>query len=199
MQKSRVGNILQTIFFFALAITDITLLSLIGYQELYTCSTVEPPPIDVMTKRFPRLWSVGFDFHKTIALHNVYIVQFFPPRPSAVGRIVQPHNYHIIEHIFVPTRSVEGNIEKNSFQWVSNSNLAKISKFSLLNNFETGPKKAYFLGTLENQIMVNEQLLEKDRDKISQKVPYFFLLQGNPTVQCTLCAVWLILHTGSIL
>ena len=45
-------------------------------------------------------------------LHNVYIVQFFSPRPSAVGLIIQPQNCPIIEHIFVPTRSVEGNIEK---------------------------------------------------------------------------------------
>ena len=47
-----------------------------------------------------------------IAVHNVYIGQFFSFQPSAVGHIVQPHNCHIIEHIFVPTRSVERNIEK---------------------------------------------------------------------------------------
>ena len=35
------------------------------------------------------------------------LYSFFSPRPSALGRIVQPHNCHIIEHIFVPTRSVE--------------------------------------------------------------------------------------------
>ena len=32
--------------------------------------------------------------------------------------------------------------EKNQFQWVSNSNLAKLPKFHLLYNFKTGPKHA---------------------------------------------------------
>ena len=55
-------------------------------------------------------------------MHNVYVHwTVFPPRPSTVGHIVQPHNCHIIEHIFVPTRSVEANIEKIWFPWVSSS------------------------------------------------------------------------------
>ena len=38
-------------------------------------------------------------------LHNVYIVQFFS----------FPEDCHIIEHIYVPTRSVERNVEKSRF------------------------------------------------------------------------------------
>ena len=44
-----------------------------------------------------------------------YIGQFFPFRPRAVGHIVQPRDCHIIEHIFVPTHSVERNNEKIRF------------------------------------------------------------------------------------
>ena len=54
-------------------------------------------------------------------MHNVYIVQFFSFRPSAVGHIVQPRDCHIIEHIFVPAHSVERNNEKIRFPWASNS------------------------------------------------------------------------------
>ena len=39
----------------------------------------------------------------------------FSFRPRAVGHIVQPRNCHIIEHIFVPTLSVERNNEKIRF------------------------------------------------------------------------------------
>ena len=43
------------------------------------------------------------------------LYSFFSFRPSAVGHIVQPRDCHIIEHIFVPTHSVERNNEKIRF------------------------------------------------------------------------------------
>ena len=49
------------------------------------------------------------------------LYSFFSFRPSALGLIVQPQACHVIEHIFVPTHSVERNIEKSRFPWVSNS------------------------------------------------------------------------------
>ena len=45
-------------------------------------------------------------------LHNVYIGQFFSSRPRAVRHILKSSYRHTIQHIFVPTRSVERNIEK---------------------------------------------------------------------------------------
>ena len=43
------------------------------------------------------------------------LYSFFSFRPRAVGHIVQPRDCCIIEHIFVPTRSVERNFEKIRF------------------------------------------------------------------------------------
>ena len=43
------------------------------------------------------------------------LYSFFSFRPNAVGHIVQPRDCHIIEHIFVPTHSVERNNEKIRF------------------------------------------------------------------------------------
>ena len=48
-------------------------------------------------------------------LHNVYIGQFFSSRPSALRHILKFWTRQTIQHIFVPTRSVEGNIEKIRF------------------------------------------------------------------------------------
>ena len=45
----------------------------------------------------------------------VHWTVFFSFRPSALGLIVQPQACHVIEHIFVPTHSVERNIEKSRF------------------------------------------------------------------------------------
>ena len=90
------------------------------------------------------LWDVGLDQYLlvhivTFSVHNVYIVQFFSPRPSAVGYIVQPHTCHIIEHIFVPTRSVEGNIEKIRFSWVSNSKFVIFPQIYPCSNYKIFP------------------------------------------------------------
>ena len=67
------------------------------------------------------------------------LYSFFPPRPSAVGYIVQPHTCHIIEHIFVPTRSVEGNIEKIRFSWVSNSKFVIFPQIYPCSNYKIFP------------------------------------------------------------
>ena len=67
------------------------------------------------------------------------LYSFFSPRPSAVGYIVQPHTCHIIEHIFVPTRSVEGNIEKIRFSWVSNSKFVIFPQIYPCSNYKIFP------------------------------------------------------------
>ena len=67
------------------------------------------------------------------------LYSFFPPRPSAVGYIVQPHTCHIIEHMFVPTRSVEGNIEKIRFSWVSNSKFVIFPQIYPCSNYKIFP------------------------------------------------------------
>ena len=67
------------------------------------------------------------------------LYSFFSPRPSAVGYIVQPHTCHIIEHIFVPTRSVEGNIEKIRFLWVSNSKFMIFPQIYPCSNYKIFP------------------------------------------------------------
>ena len=54
-------------------------------------------------------------------VHNVYIGQFFSSRPRALRHILKSSYRHTIQHIFVPTRSVERNIEKIWFLWASNS------------------------------------------------------------------------------
>ena len=67
------------------------------------------------------------------------LYSFFSPRPSAVGYIVQPHTCHIIEHIFVPTRSAEGNIEKIRFSWVSNSKFVIFPQIYPCSNYKIFP------------------------------------------------------------
>ena len=49
------------------------------------------------------------------------LYSFFSSRPSAVRHILKSYYRHTIQHIFVPTRSVERNIEKIWFLWASNS------------------------------------------------------------------------------
>ena len=57
----------------------------------------------------------------SLTLHNVYIVQFFSPRPNEVRHILKFPCCHTIQHIFFPARSIEGKMEKNWFPWLSNS------------------------------------------------------------------------------
>ena len=49
------------------------------------------------------------------------LVSFFSSRSSALRHILKFSTRQTIQHIFVPTRSVEGNIEKIRFLWASNS------------------------------------------------------------------------------
>ena len=64
---------------------------------------------------------------------------FFSFRPSALGHIVQPEDCHIIEHIFVPTRSVERNFEKIRFPWVSNSKFVNFPQIFPCSNYKMCP------------------------------------------------------------
>ena len=64
---------------------------------------------------------------------------FFSFRPSAVGHIVQPRDCHIIEHIFVPTHSVERNNEKIRFPWASNSKFVIFPQIFPCSNYKICP------------------------------------------------------------
>ena len=55
-----------------------------------------------------------------VAVHNVLFRQFFPPHLREVGQVIKSYNWYTIQHILVPTRSVEGKSEKMRFLWVSN-------------------------------------------------------------------------------
>ena len=76
---------------------------------------------------------------RSAPMHNVYIVQFFSFRPSAVGHIVQPRDCCIIEHIFVPTLSVERNNEKIRFPWASNSKFVIFPQIFPCSNYKICP------------------------------------------------------------
>ena len=67
------------------------------------------------------------------------LYSFFSFRPSAVGHIVQPRDCCIIEHIFVPTRSVERNFEKIRFPWVSNSKFVNFPQIFPCSNYKMCP------------------------------------------------------------
>ena len=69
----------------------------------------------------------------------VHCTVFFSFRPRAVGHIVQPWDCHIIEHIFVPTLSVERNIEKIRFLWVSNSKFVNFPQIFPCSNYKSAP------------------------------------------------------------
>ena len=64
---------------------------------------------------------------------------FFSFRPRAVGHIVQPRDCHIIEHIFVPTLSVERNNEKNRFPSASNSKFVVFPQIFPCSNYNICP------------------------------------------------------------
>ena len=64
---------------------------------------------------------------------------FFSFRPSALGLIVQPQACHVIEHIFVPTHSVERNIEKSRFPWASNSKFVIFPQIFPCSNYKLCP------------------------------------------------------------
>ena len=68
---------------------------------------------------------------------NLY--SFFSFWPSALGHIVQPEDCHIIEHIFVPTRSVERNNEKIRFPWASNSKFVIFPQIFPCSNYKICP------------------------------------------------------------
>ena len=67
------------------------------------------------------------------------LYSFFSFRPSAVGHIVQPRDCHIIEHIFVPTHSVERNNEKIRFPWASNSKFVIFPQIFPCSNYKICP------------------------------------------------------------
>ena len=67
------------------------------------------------------------------------LYSFFSFRPRAVGHIVQPWDCHIIEHIFVPTLSVERNIEKIRSLWVSNSKFVNFPQIFPCSNYNIFP------------------------------------------------------------
>ena len=66
---------------------------------------------------------------------------FFSFRPRAVGHIVQPRDCHIIEHLFVPTLSVERNNEneKIRFPWASNSKFVIFPQIFPCSNYKICP------------------------------------------------------------
>ena len=70
---------------------------------------------------------------------NAQCVHFFSFPPRAVGHIVQPRDCHIIEHIFVPTLSVERNNEKIRFPWASNSKFVIFPQIFPCSNYKICP------------------------------------------------------------
>ena len=67
------------------------------------------------------------------------LYSFFSFRPSVLGHILQPEDCHIIEHIFVPTHSVERNIEKSRFPWASNSKFVIFPQIFPCSNYKLCP------------------------------------------------------------
>ena len=64
---------------------------------------------------------------------------FFSSRPSAVRHILKSYYRHTIQHIFVPTRSVERNIEKIWFLWASNSKFVIFPQIFPCSNYKICP------------------------------------------------------------
>ena len=64
---------------------------------------------------------------------------FFSYRPSAVRHILKSYYRHTIQHIFVPTRSVERNIEKIWFLWASNSKFVIFPQIFPCSNYKICP------------------------------------------------------------
>ena len=60
-------------------------------------------------------------------------------QPRAVGHIAQPRDCHIIEHIFVPTLSVERNNGKIRFPWASNSKFVIFPQILPFSNYKICP------------------------------------------------------------
>ena len=67
------------------------------------------------------------------------LYSFFSFRPSALGLIVQAQACHVIEHILVPTHSVERNIEKIRFPWASNSKFVIFPQIFPCSNYKICP------------------------------------------------------------
>ena len=73
---------------------------------------------------------------KSITLHNVYIVQFFSPWQNEVRHILKFSCCHTIQHIFVPSSSIEGeNGEKLIIPWLSNSKFVIFPKIFPCSNY----------------------------------------------------------------
>ena len=67
------------------------------------------------------------------------LYSFFSSRPSAVRHILKSYYRHTIQHIFVPTRSVERNIEKIWFLWASNSKFVIFPQIFPCSNYKICP------------------------------------------------------------
>ena len=67
------------------------------------------------------------------------LYSFFSSRPSAVIHILKSYYRHTIQHIFVPTRSVERNIEKIWFLWASNSKFVIFPQIFPCSNYKICP------------------------------------------------------------
>ena len=77
----------------------------------------------------------GHSLHCTMCT----LYSFFSFRPNALGLIVQPQVCHVIEHIFVPTHSVERNNEKIRFPWASNSKFVIFPQIFPCSNYKICP------------------------------------------------------------
>ena len=83
--------------------------------------------------------NINFEYVMSLHCTMCTLYSFFSFRPSAVGHIVQPRDCHIIEHIFVPTHSVERNNEKIRFPWASNSKFVIFPQIFPCSNYKICP------------------------------------------------------------
>ena len=84
--------------------------------------------------KFQFLWHLDI-VHCTMCT----LLSFFSSRPSALRHILKFLTRQTIQHIFVPTRSVERNIEKIRFSWVSNSKFMIFPQIFPRSNYKICP------------------------------------------------------------